>query len=348
MKSDELNKLRIPKSQRTGKGIPAVIIYATVALALVVGVYLAWPRASDSQRVVNSTKPYVDPKAATPRPASTAQAATPPPADGEVVLTTSGYIINRERIELSPRFVGVVKWIGLKKGDPVKKDQVVVLLEDSEQKARLVEAEGRLARAKSALTISNTRYKRLLKLREQRVESEQQFDDAQAEFEGATAGLSEAQGLLDFAKSQFEWTIIRSPIDGVVLEKLADENELVSPQSFGGDRGPSTALLAVADPKDLQVEIDLNESDISKVYLGQKCRVSPEAYPDRFYGGHVAEIAPEANRQKGTLQVKVQIEDPDNFLIPELSAKVDFGASRRPTSSSSNPPAESGAAPVGR
>lgn len=347
MKSDELDKLRIPKSQRTAKGIPAIIIYATVALTLALGGYLAWPRASDSQRVVNTTKPYVDPKAAAPRPA--AATATPPPADGQVVLTTSGYIINRERIELSPRFVGVVKWIGLKKGDPVKKDQVVVLLEDSEQKARLFEAEGRMARAKSALTIANTRYKRLLKLREQRVESEQQFDDAQAELDGATAGLSEAQGLLDFAKSQFEWTIIRSPIDGVVLEKLADENELVSPQSFGGDRGPSTALLAVADPKDLQVEIDLNESDISKVYLGQKCRVSPEAYPDRFYGGHVAEIAPEANRQKGTLQVKVQIEDPDKFLIPELSAKVDFGASHRPTSSSSsNPPAESGAAPDDR
>ncbi len=194
MKSDELNKLRIPKSQRTGKGIPAVIIYATVVLALAVGVYLAWPRASDSQRVVNSTKPYVDPKAATPRPASAVPAATPPPADGEVVLTTSGYIINRERIELSPRFVGVVKWIGLKKGDPVKRDQVVVLLEDSEQKARLFEAEGRQARAQAALAIANTRYKRLLKLREQRVESEQLLDDAQAEMQGATAGMSEAQG----------------------------------------------------------------------------------------------------------------------------------------------------------
>jgi HlyD family secretion protein len=74
----------------------------------------------------------------------------------------------------------------------------------------------------------------------------------------------------------------------------------------------------------LQVEIDLSESDVAKAFLGQECRVSPEAYPDRKYGGHVAEMAPEANRQKGTLQIKVQIHDPDRYLTPELSAKVDF------------------------
>jgi len=52
--------------------------------------------------------------------------------------------------------------------------------------------------------------------------------------------------------------------------------------------------------------------------------ISPEAYLDRVYEGKVVEIAPEANRQKGTLQIKVQIENPDSYLTPELSAKVDF------------------------
>jgi HlyD family secretion protein len=60
------------------------------------------------------------------------------------------------------------------------------------------------------------------------------------------------------------------------------------------------------------------------VEVGQKCRITPEAYPDKLYEGYVAEKAPEANRQKGTLQVKVQIRNPDKFLTPELSAKVDF------------------------
>ena len=327
MKRDDLEKLRIPREQRSSRGSNAILIFLAIAFILVAAAWFAWPRVSDSKRLISQTQPQqID--AAAPSPVS-----SPALADQNgILLTTSGYIINRERIELSPRFVGIVRWIGAKKGDPVKKGQVVVLLDDSEQRARVTEAEGRLARAQAALQIGRTRFNRLRTLREQRVESEQQLDDAQAEVTAAEAGLRETQGLLDFARWQLAWTVIRSPIDGVVLEKLADENELVSPQSFGGDKGPSTALLAVADPQDLQVEIDLNESDLSKVWLGQPCRVTPEAYPDHVYNGYVAEIAPEANRQKGTLQIKVQVKDPDRFLVPELSAKVDFLASYPPVS----------------
>jgi HlyD family secretion protein len=321
MKRDDLEKLRIPQSQRSSRGVYTALIYGVVVIVLLIAAWFAWPRASDSKRLVAHTRPH-QPDATSPAPLSVSASSTP--GLDEPLLTTSGYIINRERIELSPRFVGIVRWTGVKKGDPVKKGQVVVLLDDSEQRARLTEAEGRLARAQSSLLIAKTRFNRLKTLREQRVESEQQLDDALAALTAAEAGLREAQGLLDLARWQLEWTIIRSPIDGVVLEKLADENELVSPQSFGGEKGPSTALLAVADPKDLQVEIDLNEADLSKVSLAQPCRITPEAYPDHIYDGYVAEIAPEANRQKGTLQVKVQVKNPDRYLIPELSAKVDF------------------------
>jgi len=327
MKRDDLEKLRIPREQRSSRGSNAIPIFLAIAFILVAAAWFAWPRVSDSKRLISQTQPQ-QADATAPSPVS-----SPALADQNgILLTTSGYIINRERIELSPRFVGIVRWIGAKKGDPVKKGQVVVLLDDSEQRARVTEAEGRLARAQAALQIGRTRFNRLRTLREQRVESEQQLDDAQAEVTAAEAGLREAQGLLDFARWQLAWTVIRSPIDGVVLEKLADENELVSPQSFGGDKGPSTALLAVADPQDLQVEIDLNESDLSKVWLDQPCRVTPEAYPDHVYNGYVAEIAPEANRQKGTLQIKVQVKDPDRYLVPELSAKVDFLASYPPVS----------------
>src|SRR5262245_42787242 len=73
-------------------------------------------------------------------------------ASVQSVLTISGYIINRERIELSPRFLGVVKWIGVKKGDAVTNGQVVVLLDDAEYRARLTEVEGRVASAHAALS----------------------------------------------------------------------------------------------------------------------------------------------------------------------------------------------------
>ena len=171
-------------------------------------------------------------------------------------------------------------------------------------------------------------YDRLKKLRLTQIESKQAEDDARLRLDSARASLQETEATLGLAQTYLDWTVIRSPIDGVVLEKLVDPAELVVPQSFGGGRGPSTALIALANPKDLQVEIDLNEADLAKVFLNQKCKVRPEAYPSKVYAGYVAEIAPEANRQKGTLQIKVQISEPDHFLTPELSAKVDFLAGK--------------------
>ena len=177
---------------------------------------------------------------------------------------------------------------------------------------------------KASLNKAEIDYGRVSKLIAEKIETQQAEDDARIRLDGARANLKEAEASLDLARTYLDWTVIRSSLDGVVLEKLADVGELVTPQSFGGTRGPSTALLAIADPKDLQVEIDLNEADLAKVFRNQKCKVSPEAYPDKAYEGFVVEIAPEANRQKGTLQVKVQIKNPDEFLTPELSARVDF------------------------
>jgi HlyD family secretion protein len=267
--------------------------------------------------------PAADPPANATAPTASAPA-NPDSATTDSVLTVSGYIVNRERIEISPRFLGVVKWIGVKKGDVVTNGQVVVQLDDAEYRARMLQAEGQLNGARAEVERDRLIYERITNLISRAVESQQTADNARLALAADRAALSSAQGNYDLAKTYVDWCVIRSPINGVVLEKLVNPDELVMPQSFGGGRGPSTALLAVADLKDLQVEIDVNEADLSKIFPHQKCRVSPEAYPDKTYPGYVAEIAPEADRAKGTLQIKVQIVGPDKFLTPQLSAKVDF------------------------
>jgi HlyD family secretion protein len=323
MNADKLKDLQIEPGAKKRPQRSLWIILLGVLMIACVAFYFAWPKAEDGTRIAGYEKN---------KPAANATNNSGPGPSGlgsqskrnDSVLTVSGYIVNRERIELSPRFMGVVKWIGVKKGDAVTNGQVVVLLDDAEYKARLREAEGRLANAKAALEKARLNYERVKKLARHNVESQQAEDDFRLAVESALAMQTEIEGQVELIKTLLDWTVIRSPIDGVVLEKLVDPNELVTPQSFGGTRGPSTALIALADPKDLQVEIDLNESDLAKVFLNQKCRVSPEAYPNKVYDGYVAEMAPEANRQKGTLQIKVQILSPDRFLTPELSARVDF------------------------
>ena len=347
MNEDQLQKLRISSEQKRRSSKPVWLIILIVVGITGVVAFFAVPRASDSIRAglksgsdsakskpAGFTTNAAGSSAGAAKTGSSAsgfatQSSAAASSSGDSLLTVSGYIIARERIELSPRFMGVVTWIGVKKGDLVTNGQTVVLLDDSEYRARLAESDGQIAVAKVALEKATTDLRRATELVAQRVEMNKTLDDAKLAVASSEAQLQQILGARKLIETWMEWCVIRSPVNGVVLEKLVDANELVSPQTFGGARGPSASLIALADLGDLQVEIDVNESDLAKISLGQPCRVSPEAYPAKVYAGVVAEIAPEANRAKGTLQIKVQVKNPDRFLTPELSAKVIFLDPRR-------------------
>ena len=323
MNAAKLQTIQIPESRRKRSQGAFRFIILAVVVATAVALYFAKPWATDS-RERGPKEARTDSKS--PATRSIAPANEKPAKAGDAVLTVSGYIINRERIELSPRSMNEVKWIGVKKGDRVKKGEIVVRLDDSEQQARSAEIEGQLAVARIAIERAKLNYDRIKKLRATNNETVEHEDDARLAVASAEAQLRQLEGTRAMAQVWLEWTVIRSPIDGVVLEKLSHPGELVTPQTFGGtgSHGPSSALLSLADLDDLQVEVDISEADLPKAFLNQRCRVSPEAWPEKTYAGTVTEIAPEASRQKGTLQIKVQIEKPDRFLTPELSAKVEF------------------------
>jgi len=335
MNTEKLRELHISPQEKRRPQRAFWSIILVVAFILMGTVAFIKPWARDKRELAGTglspdnssstaTNTAVSSASESTSPNSTTQS-TPAAAGGsDSILTVNGYIVNRERIEISPRFLGVVKWIGVKKGDVVTNGQIVVQLDDAEYRARMLQAQGQLNSARADVERDRLSYERITNLISTAVESPQNADNARLALEADRATLQAAQGNYDLAQTYVDWCVIRSPINGVVLEKLVNPDELVMPQSFGGGRGPSTALLAVADLTDLQVEIDVNEADLSKIALNQKCRVSPEAYPDKTYAGYVAEIAPEAERAKGTLQIKVQIVAPDKFLTPELSAKVDF------------------------
>ncbi len=343
MSQDPLESLRIDSSRKRRSGVaPWMIGFVVLAVTAVVA-WFAYPRASDKVRsgmkssreaaTEKADRDLADPsRTGSPKKGGAAGAtnapglaskATPRRVEGSV-LTVSGYIVAHERIEISPRFMGVVAWIGVHKGDIVTNGQVVVKLDASEYVARLAENDGQIAVARVAVDRARVDLKRAEGLVASKVEMQKVLDDARLSLSAAEAGVAQVLGARRLLETWIDWCTIKSPVDGVVLDRLVDANELVTPQTFGSGRGPSTSLLAVADLKDLQIEIDLGERDLAKVAIGQKCVVSPEAYPDRKYEGEVSEIAPEANRQKGTLQVKVQVLKADRYLTPELSAKVDF------------------------
>ena len=141
----------------------------------------------------------------------------------------------------------------------------------------------------------------------------------------ARGALTQAEGQAAYAKSQLDATVIRAPVSGTILERKAEKGELVtSTFASGAEGGPQGSVVALADLNDLQVELDIAQDDFARLKPRQKAIVTVDAFPDRKYDGYIAEISPEANRQKATVQVKVQIEKPDQYLRPDMNSTVKF------------------------
>lgn len=211
--------------------------------------------------------------------------------------------------------------------------------------ANLDEARANLADAKATL-------ERTKPLVEAGVYSHQQLDDAQAKYDGALqhmqslekafrlvhigprqeeienarGALLQAEGQLAYAQSQLDATQIRAPVSGTILERTAEKGELVTAQfaSAADTGGPRGSVVTLADLTDLQVELDISQNDFARLGPQQKAVLATDAYPDREYKGVISEIAPMANRQKATVQVKVKILNPDEYLRPEENANVRF------------------------
>src|SRR5579872_2080645 len=147
----------------------------------------------------------------------------------------------------------------------------------------------------------------------------------QEEIDRARGNLTQAQGQLAYAQSQLDATLIRAPVSGTILERTAEKGELVTSQfASQAEGGPQGSVVALADLNDIQVELDIAQDDFAKLGPKQKATLGVDAYPDRKYEGEIREISPEANRQKATVQVKVQILNPDEYLRPEMNATVKF------------------------
>jgi HlyD family secretion protein len=144
--------------------------------------------------------------------------------------------------------------------------------------------------------------------------------------------LEQARGAVAFAETALKNTVIRAPVTGTILERVVEKGEFVT-TSFVGDRGAKGFVVSLADLNDLEVELDINQNDFAKLRAQQKGIVTTDAYPDRRYDGVIDEISPEANRQKATVQVKVKVQKPDDFLRPEMNASVAFVGAEKAASS---------------
>src|SRR5947207_197203 len=134
--------------------------------------------------------------------------------------------------------------------------------------------------------------------------------------------LTQAEGQAAYAKEQLNATVIRAPITGTILDRSVEKGELLTGQFASAAR----PVFSLADLSDLQVELDIAQDDFARLTPKQKAIITVDAFPDRKYNGVIAEISPEANRQKATVQLKVGVLNPDEYLRPEMNATAKFVA----------------------
>jgi len=299
---------------------------------------------------------------------------------GPVTLNATGYIIAAHKIELASKVLGRVAWIGVEKGDRVKRGQIIVRLEDDEYRAQLQQVEGglvslearlaelrngsrpeeiavakaNLERAKADLANAKVNLDRTRQLVDAKISAIQNYDDAKARYEAQAAAvvslertydlvkigprqevidqargqIMQAKGQVAFFRTQLDNTVIRVPAAGTILERAVEVGEFVT-TSFVGERGAKGYVVSIADLKDLQVELDISQNDFARLQPRQRGIITTDAYPDRKYEGFIKEVSPEANRQKATVQVKVQVTNPDDYLRPDMNASVAFVAEKK-------------------
>jgi HlyD family secretion protein len=154
----------------------------------------------------------------------------------------------------------------------------------------------------------------------------------------ARGNLGQSEGQEAYAKSQLDATLIRAPVSGTILERTAEKGELVTAQfASGAEGGPQGEVVALADLDDIQADLDIAQDDFAKLSPRQKAIITVDAFPDRKYDGVIAEMSPEANRQKATVEVKVEILKPDSYLRPEMNTTVKFLADETPKTTSTEP-----------
>ena len=218
-------------------------------------------------------------------------------------------------------------------------------------KAKADLEQGRADQQNTRVTLSRTK-----DLADQGVLAKQALDDAQAKYDGAAAKVlsldrafelvrlgprheetdalraqvRQLEGTLAYAQSQEDNTVIKAPIDGTILGRNVERGEFVT-TGFVGDKGAKGYVVSMANLNDLQVELDINQSDFAKLGPKQPGTITTDAYgSDKKWRGFIEEVSPEANRQKATVQVKVRVESPDAKLRPDMNATVAFYSPDQP------------------
>ncbi|HEV8267092.1 MAG TPA: efflux RND transporter periplasmic adaptor subunit, partial [Thermoanaerobaculia bacterium] len=309
-KTVDLSGLRIDRDAEPQRGRYVFPAIATVVV-LAIGAVLLLARKSGT---ISLTSPEV----------ATTRVALVTPTQASTVLTASGYIVARAKAEISPKSVGRIAWLHLEEGQKVKKGELVARLESQELEAQKKQYTAQKEQLKAQLDNARVEKQRAATMWNEKVGSKQAFDAADTQVKAFEAQVASADSQIRYVEELIKNAEIYAPIDGVVTVKKAFVGETVAPQGFGGAGSAGATFAVIVDLSSLEMEADINEQNLAKLASSQPAEVTLDAYPEHPYEARLRQIVPTADRQKGSVKVKIELLHKDDKVLPEMSCRVVF------------------------
>jgi multidrug efflux system membrane fusion protein len=222
-------------------------------------------------------------------------------------IITSGILVSGDEMRLSFKVGGIIKSISVREGQTVKRDQVLASLNLSEIKAQV--------------SLARNNYEKTLR---DLSRIENLFQDSVATLEqrqNAKTAVDVAYSNVQIAEFNLKHAVIRAPVDGIILKKFVEKNEITAPGQpvfFFGSSGSRW-----------RVKVGITERDFVKLNLHDSAYVSFDAYPGMEFKASIIELAGSADPITGTFEAEIQVEPTDYRLISGFIARVKIISSQR-------------------
>jgi len=256
-------------------------------------------------------------------------------------ISASGEVKPKKNVNISANVSGRIVKIGVEEGQRVKKDDFLLKLDSTQyeamanhDRALISSQRAELIRAEATLKKDESFYQRQKKLFEENLISEEQLEAAEAQHDISKAQhrailyqIEQGQASLQSTLDTLSKTVYNSPIDGIITSLRVEEGEVAI---IGTMNNPGTVLMTIADLSVMEVEVEVDETDVIGVELGHRAEVRVDALPDQTLEGKITEIGSSALQQTTVSQeskdfkVVITLENPPNSLKPGLSASADI------------------------
>lgn len=208
----------------------------------------------------------------------------------------------------------------------VREGQVLARLDPTPFQQRIVQAQAQLAQAQAQAAVADSDYQRYVLLQQRGFASEQLMAQQRAARDTARAAVQQAAAQVATARTDLERSVIRSPIDGVVVDRQVNVGQPVA-----ASLQAATLFVIAQDLSRLQANITVDEADIGEVREGQAVQFTVDAFPEREFNGRVSQVRQQGVAESGVVSytVVVEAENPGRQLLPGMTANAEIVLEQR-------------------